>query len=257
MIISYFNKEKIIKSKKTISFKKIAKNAGQEATTLCESKNLSCELFQQTKTKLLKKSIELYCIYEQLRHFKHDARQPLSVVGLVAHDLEYCLEYGELDTESLAQNAQSLHNQVQRLDSMLGAIAQQEAQRSKAQGAQRIELAHIVQALADDFADSLSVELEESAHLIGQPELVACIFYAFFEMFGQSGAQIAIAQDGAQFVCANAQNLPSATLQTLLDAHNKMARTEGIDSFFEFITTADGGSLFFSRSSRTKLAKLT
>ena len=249
MIISYFHKEKMIKSKNSISFKKNAKNAGQEAASFCESKNQELELFQKTKTKLLKKSIELYCLYEQLRHFKHDARQPLSVVGLIAHDLETCLEYGELDSEGIAQNAQSLHNQVQRLDSMLGAIAQQDI------GAlQRIELAGIVRALASDFGDSLSVAMDTTAHLIGQPELVACIFYAFFEMFGQSGAQVSIAQDGAHFVCANAQNLPSATLQTLLDAHNKMARGQGAQTFFELATKADEGSLFFARA---KLAKLT
>lgn len=251
MIISYFHKEKIIKSKKSMSFKKNAKNAGQEAARFCEAKNQECALFQKTKTKLLKKSIELYCLYEQLRHFKHDARQPLSVVGLVAHDLQSCLEYDELDTKSIAQNAQSLHNQVQRLDSMLGAIAQQNANE-----AQRIEIAHIVRAIASDFADSIRIELDESAYLIGQPELVACIFYAFFEMFAQSGAQIRLEQSGAHFVCANAQNLPSATLQTLLDAHNKTARAQGIDTLFTLATKDNGGSLSFSHSARAKLAKL-
>lgn len=251
MIISYFNKNKIIKPKKSIRFKKSAKNGEQDAARFHETKNQAYTLFQKTKTKLLKKTREIYCLHEQLRHFKHDARQPLSVVGLIAHDLEHCLEYDELDIETIAQNAQSLHNQVQRLDCMLDSIVQQNTQKT-----QKIQMDSIVQQYANDFADSLSVALDESVSLFGQPELIECLFYTFFEMFGQISTQISIEANGAHFTCECTPNLPNKELQTLMDAHNRMAHKQGIETYFTLTTNANKGFLAFSQPAHTKLAIL-
>ncbi|MDE6978974.1 MAG: hypothetical protein K2O85_05330, partial [Helicobacter sp.] len=166
--------------------------------------------------------------------------------------LEHCLEYDELETETLAQNAQNLHKQVQRLDCMLDSIAQQNTQK-----VQKIQIDSIVQQCANDFADSLSVVLDKSAYLFGQHELIECLFYTFFEMFGQTSTQISIETNGAHFTCECMPNLPNKELQTLIDAHNRMAHQQRIETYFTLTTSANKGFLAFSQPTHTKLANLT
>lgn len=251
MIISYFNKEKIIKSQYNAKFKKSAKNGTQEPTRFYETKEYPCNLFQQDKNKLWKNAIDFYCFSESMRRFKHDLRQPLTIIGLVADDLQQCFEHNELDAQTLTQNVQTLHNQVKRLDTMLVEFV---AKNMRDDAAILLNVATIVQQFQSSFEDTLCITIDTETSVWGQENMVLCLFYAFFEMLqsyqanidNDSPLHICIAQSGANFEC-DFTNLKNhiGTFQTILTACNNALKRQKIDFYFGLSPTKTGGVLGF------------
>lgn len=232
MLVSYFNKEKIIEDRKN--------KENSNNYIICDA-----DVKHNSKV-FLEHGIKSYCMDEKIYAFAHDVRQPISVLSLIASDLEQSFEYGEIDAQYIHNTAQMLRNQTKRLDGMLDVML--ESLHGLCTQVQKQAVYEIIEDIEHHFDDNVHLFIDCLACVWGQPYLLTCLFYSLFcgiqsycASTKQDSITLHITPQQLHFCCKDKQAFITHAQQFhyLLKACNRCVSRQKIPFRFDYTQQGD------------------